>query len=98
MTFFEKYSNNQKFFQGLYIFEHNCMFWNNWVIKDFFGNQIVWNKWRDINISHQLLISRYAELHYTFHNLLHEVLLVVSGEMHQVHQQECLHHGEQALY
>lgn len=30
----------------------------------------------------------------TFHILLHEVLPVVSGEVHQVPQQERLHHGE----
>lgn len=49
--------------------------------------------WHEIN-ERLLLITRGAECMCSFHIVLPEVLLLVSGEVHQVPQQERLHHGE----
>lgn len=41
-----------------------------------------------------LLVTRCPECVCSFHLVLPEVLLLVSGEVHQVPQQKRLHHGE----
>jgi len=38
-----------------------------------------------------------AESSRTFHTVLHEVLLLVSGEVYKVPQPERLHHGERII-
>lgn len=52
--------------------------------------------WHEIN-ERVLVITRGAECMCSFHIVLPEVLLLVSGEVHQVPQQERLHHGELSM-
>lgn len=52
--------------------------------------------WRQIN-DRLLVITRGAESMCSFLIVLPEVLLLVSGEVHQVPQQERLHHGELSM-